>query len=241
MPESLTLEWAIMARATVSSAILLLAGLLLAGCGPTFVKPEYKMPFALIKPVTARVGLILDNELRAYHHEETRGGTSWNVELGPVTARMWEDMFRTSFTEVRVFNSLDEAIAGSGNLQILAQPRIEQFSFATDKETVGGHWAATIRYRLGVFSPMGQPVDSLTLTGYGNSFDDGGQKSSLDHAARAAMRDTSAKFLVQLPRQPIAARLATGVVIDVPASPMLTADVIEAVPINPPQGVRPAP
>jgi hypothetical protein len=55
------------------------------------------------------------------------------------------------------------------------------------------------------------------------------------------MRDTSAKFLVQLPRQPIAARLASGQVIDVPTAPVLTADAIEAVPINPPQGVRPAP
>ena len=235
-------------RTTVSSAIVLLTLgcvltplLLLGGCGPTIVKPEYQMPRALIVPVNARVGLVLDNELRAWRHEETRAGTDWKVELGAVTARMWEGMLKTSFTEVHVFRSLDEAIAGSGNLQILAQPRIEQFSFATDRETVGGYWAATIRYRLGVFSPTGQPVDSLTLTGYGNSFDEGGPKSSLDHAARAAMRDTSAKFLVQLPRQPIAARLATGAVIDVPTAPMLSADVIEAVPINPPQGIRSAP
>jgi hypothetical protein len=226
---------------SLSPRLILALALALAGCGPTIVKPEYQMPHALIVPVNARVGLILDNELRAYRHEETRGGTNWKVELGPVTAKMWEDVLKTSFTEVHVFNSLDEAIAGSGNVQILAQPRIEQFSFATDKETVGGHWAATIRYRLGVFSPTGQPVDSLTMTGYGNSFDEGGSKSSLDHATRAAMRDTSAKFLVQLPRQPIAARLASGQVIDVPTAPVLTADAIEAVPINPPQGVRPAP
>jgi hypothetical protein len=237
MPESLTPRRARLLLA----AGLLLPLVLLGGCGPTIVKPEYKMPFALIRPVTARVGLVVDDQLRAYRHEETRNGTDWKVELGPVSARMWEDMLKTSFTEVRVFNSLDEAIAGSGDLQILAQPRIEQFSFATDKETVGGHWAATIRYRLGVFSPTGQPVDSLTLTGYGNSYDDGGSKSSLDHAAVAAMRDTSAKFLVQLPRQPIAARLASGQVIDVPTAPMLTAAAIEAVPIHPPQGVRPAP
>jgi hypothetical protein len=226
---------------SLSPRLILALALALAGCGPTIVKPEYQMPHALIVPVNARVGLILDNELRTYRHEETRGGTNWKVELGPVTAKMWEDVLKTSFTEVHVFNSLDEAIAGSGNVQILAQPRIEQFSFATDKETVGGHWAATIRYRLGVFSPTGQPVDSLTMTGYGNSFDEGGSKSSLDHATRAAMRDTSAKFLVQLPRQPIAARLASGQVIDVPTAPVLTADAIEAVPINPPQGVRPAP
>ena len=51
----------------------------------------------------------------------------------------------------------------------------------------------------------------------------------------------SAKFLVQMPRQPIAVRLASGQVIDAPTSPLLTADVIEAVPIEAPQGVRPAP
>lgn len=234
-------------RSAVSSAIVLLAvGLLLVlvllgGCGPTRVQPDYQMPRPLVASVPAHVGLILDNELRAWRHEETRSGTDWVVDLGPATAKMWEDVFKAAFTDARIFSSLDEAVAASGDLQVLAMPRIEQFSFATERETVGGHWAATIRYRLGVYSPMGQPVDSLTLSGYGNSFDDGGSKKSLIHAARAAMRDASAKFLVQLPRQPVAARLAAGQVIDAPTAPMLTADAIEAVPIEPTQAVRPAP
>jgi hypothetical protein len=236
MPESLT-----MLRAVATALVATIAAIAITACGPSLVRPEYQMPPALIKPVTARVGLILDNELRAWRHEETRGGTDWNVELGQATAQMWEDMFKAAFTEARVFGSLDEALAASGDLQALVQPRIEQFSFATEQETVGAHWAATIRYRLGVFSPMGQPVDSLTLTGYGNSYDEGGAKKSLHFASRAAMRDASAKFLVQLPRQPIAARLASGQVIDAPTAPMLTANTIEAVPIDPPQGVRPAP
>ena len=120
------------------------------------------MPKPLVTPVTARVGLILDQELLAYHHQETRAGTDWDVELGPATAKMWEDAFKAAFTDARIFNSLEEAIAGGSDLQALAQPRIEQFSFATARETVGGHWAATLRLRLGVFSPTGQPVDSLT-------------------------------------------------------------------------------
>jgi hypothetical protein len=235
MPEPLTTPGAGAPRALLVLAVALVA----AGCGPTRVKPEYQMPRALITPVPAHVGLILDNELRAYHHEETRAGSDWSVDLGPGHAQMWEAVFKAAFSDARVFSSLDEALAASGDLQVLAQPRIEQFSFSTDRETVDGHWAVTIRYRLGVFSPMGQPVDSLTLTGYGNSRDDGGSRKSLDHATRAAMRDASAKFLVQLPRQPVAARLAAGQVIDAPTSPMLTADAIEAVPIDPPQGVRP--
>lgn len=240
MPEPLTTSSAM--RHTMSRAWLFIAVLLaVTGCGVTRVKPDYQMPHALITPVTAHVGLVLDSELLGYHHDETRAGTDWSIDLGSGTARMWEDIFKAAFTEVRVFKSLDEAVAASDGLQALAQPRVDQYSFATNRETTGEHWAATVRYRLGVFSPTGQLVDSLTLSGYGNSYDDGGAKESLIHATRAAMRDASAKFLVQMPRQPIAARLASGQVIDAPTSPVLTADVIEAVPIEAPQGVRPAP
>ena len=236
MPESLTLS-----RAIAIFALALAALVLTGGCGPTLVKADYQMPHPLITPVKARVGLILDKELLAYHHQETRAGTDWDVELGTATAKMWEDAFKAGFTDARIFGSLDEALAASSDLQAFAQPRIEQFSFATARETVGGHWAATLRLRLGVFSPTGQPVDSLTMNGYGNSFANGGAKKSLAFATRAALRDASAKFLVQMPRQPIAARLAAGDVIDAPTAPMLTADVIEAVPIDPVQAVRPTP
>jgi len=236
MPESLTLP-----RALALLVLALAAPVLISGCGPTLVKADYQMPKPLVTPVTARVGLILDQELLAYHHQETRAGTDWDVELGPATAKMWEDAFKAAFTDARIFNSLEEAIAAGSDLQALAQPRIEQFSFATARETVGGHWAATLRLRLGVYSPTGQPVDSLTMNGYGNSYGNGGSKKSLGFASRSALRDASAKFLVQMPRQPIAARLSAGDVIDAPTAPMLTAGAIEAVPIEPTQAVRPAP
>jgi hypothetical protein len=236
MPQSLTLP-----RAIALPALALTALALISGCGPTLVKADYQMPKPLVTPVTARVGLVLDDELRRYHHQETRAGTDWDVELGEATAKMWEDVFKVAFTDARVFNSLEEAIAGAGDLQALAQPRIEQYSFATNRETVGGHWASTLRLRLGVFSPTGQPVDSLTMNGYGNSFGNGGSKKSLGFATRSALRDASAKFLVQMPRQPIAARLAAGGVIDAPTAPTLTANAIEAVPIDPVQTVRPTP
>jgi hypothetical protein len=236
MPQSLKLH-----RAIALTVLALAAAALTGGCGPTLVKADYQMPKPLITPVTARVGLILDDELRGYHHQETRAGTEWDIQLGEATAKMWEDVFKVAFTEARVFGSLEEAIAASSGLQALAQPRIEQYSFATGRETVGGHWASTLRLRLGVFSPTGQPVDSLTMNGYGNSYGNGGSKKSLGFATRSALRDASAKFLVQMPRQPIAARLSAGDVIDAPTAPMLTADAIEAVPIDPVQAVRPAP
>ena len=57
MPESMK---------SLRRAVPVLPLVLLAGLRAVHVKPEYQMPHALIVPVNARVGLVLDNELRAY-------------------------------------------------------------------------------------------------------------------------------------------------------------------------------
>jgi hypothetical protein len=204
----------------------------LAGCGAIQVKPDQPLPHALMKPMQAHVGLVLDGELRAFRHEETRGGRDWKVELGPGHVHLMESMFAASISAVDTFKSIDEAKAATG-IQALFQPAIEQFSFATDSETTGGYWAVTIRYRIGVLSPQGEPVDSLTLTGYGSSLGAGGAGPSLTRATGVAMRDAASKFLVQLPRQSLAAQLRGGQVMQASAAAAPDVDPIEAVPILP--------
>ena len=48
------------------------------------------------------------------------------------------------------------------------EPRIEQFSFASAKETGGVYCAVTIRYQILIYAPNGELIDTLTLTGYGS-------------------------------------------------------------------------
>ncbi len=211
-------------------AVLLPA--MLAACGGVQVRPQHGLPRPLLQPMSASAGLLIDEELRRYKHEETRGGSEWLVELGEGHDKLFRSIFGSSFDRLQVFETLDAARAGTG-MQVIFRPQIEQFSFATSRETSGAYWAVTIRYRIGVLSPAGEPVDSFTLTGYGSALNAGRSAASLTAATRIAMRDAAAKFLVQMPRQALAKRLREGQVVSIADAAAAAIDVIEAVPIEP--------
>jgi hypothetical protein len=208
-----------------------LAGVL-AGCSSVKVRPELKLPRAVMQPMNARAGLVLEQQLRNYVHEETRGGGDWKIELGPGHEQMFKSVLGASIANLQVFTNVDAARAGSG-MQVLFVPHIEQFSFATANETSGAYWAVTIRYRIGLLTPQGEAIDTLSLTGYGSALGAGRAAPSLTAATQAAMRDAASKFLVQLPRQPIAKKLLQGQSLTASDASSTAIDAIELVPILP--------
>jgi hypothetical protein len=210
-----------------------LAVLLLAGC-TVRLRPEFQVPQPLMQPMSAQVGLVLDEPLRTYFHEETRSGGEWKIDLGTGHDKLFRSVFGASFQPLQVFGDLDGARAASG-LQVIFEPRIEQFSFVTALET-SGHWAVTIRYRIAVLDPAGTPVDSFTLTGYGSALGERSTEASLTVATRAAMRDAASKFLVQMPRQALAQKLMAGQPVSVADRAVVSVDVVEVVPIDPSGG-----
>ena len=182
---------------------------LLSGCSGVKVRPDAKLPHAMVQPLAVRAGLVLEQELRTYVHVESRGGNDYAVDLGAGHEHLFKDVLGASIANLQVFNNVDAARAGTG-MQALFVPHIEQFSFATANETSGGYWAVTIRYRISVLSPQGEPVDTLTLTGYGSAQNAGMSAASMTAATQSAMRDAAAKLLVQLPRQPLTQKLIAG-------------------------------
>lgn len=220
-------------RAALRGTLAVLALLLAAGCSVR-LRPEFRMPQPLMQPMNAQVGLLLDESLRGYVHEETRSGGGWKLELGAGHEKMFRDVFGASFQSLHVYGDLEGARAANG-LQVIFEPGIEQFSFVTASET-DGYWAVSIRYRIAVLDPAGAPVDTFTLTGYGSSVGERGSEASLTAATRAAMRDASAKFLVQMPRQSLAQKLLAGQRVSVADRAAASVDVVEMVPIDPPGG-----
>jgi hypothetical protein len=212
-----------------------LLAILLSACGDVSIKPEAILPKPLIVPLPADVGLIIPTDTRKYVDKETRYGVEWKVDLGPGEVRLMQDVFKDLFHHVQEFKDLDAARAGK-DLKALFETRVDQYSFVTSRETKGRYYAVTIRYRINLYTPQGEKVDSYTLTGYGNSLALGmsGGKP-LTQATVAAMRDAAAKFLVQFPEQPAGQQLARNetVVADKPSTSAEAAQ-IEAVPIDEP-------
>jgi hypothetical protein len=183
---------------------------LFAACGGVAIKPQTSLPKPLIPALPARVGLVNPADMRNFTHKETRWGVEWTIALGPGNARLWSEAFRAEFRDVEALSDT-AAIATSKGLGAAFEPRIEQYSFATSRETGGDYCAVTIRYRLNVYAPDGKLADSLTLTGYGNSAASGMSAGPpLEQATRAAMSDAAAKFLVQFSDLALAKTLEKG-------------------------------
>jgi hypothetical protein len=219
--------------------LIALVGLLVA-CSDVSIKPVAHLPKPLITPIPAAVGLVIPAETRGYVDQETRFGIDWKVDLGPGEAKLMRDTFNDLFQHVEEFNDLEsakanvKASANAKELRALFETRVDQYSFVTARETGGRYYAVTIKYRINLYTPQGDQVDSYTLTGYGNSLAMGmsGGKP-LTQATVAAMRDAAAKFLVQFPDQPLGQQLVRNepIVVDKPTI-SAEAALIEAVPID---------
>jgi hypothetical protein len=209
---------------------------MLSGCGGVIIKPEPKLPNALIEPIPARVGVVMPDEMKKFAHKETRWGVDWQVNLGGGHEHLVHDLFKSAFKDVEEGESLEKVKLIPG-LKAIFEPRIEQYSFATARETGGRYYAVTIRYRVDLYTPAGEKADSYTLTGYGNALAKGVSSGKpLERASTAAMRDAAAKFLVQFPEQPAGKRLVLNEPVEAEKTQLAEAglNVIEAVPIDEP-------
>lgn len=180
----------------------------LTACGGVQIKPDKALPKPILQAIPARVGLVIPADMRNFTHNETRWGVEWTIALGDGHTHLMKEVFKDSFDQVQEFKDLDEA-RNAPDIKAIFEPRIEQYSFVTARETGGRYYAVTIRYRINLYTPTGEKADSLTLTGYGNALAKGVSSGKpLEEASLSAMRDAAAKFLVQFPDQPAGAKLA---------------------------------
>lgn len=232
------------ARSLTRGATLACAALALAGCGGVNIAPVPVIPKALVTAAPATVGVVIPADMKNYTHTETRGGVSWNIALGAGHQQHMRALYAAGFREVIEFVDMAAARQATG-LAAIFEPRIEQYSFATARDTGGEYVAVTIRYRINLYAPDGGPVDSFTLTGYGSGPASGASSGApLDVATRNAMRDATAKFLTQFPAQKVSAALARGERLvarpQVVAGGPAAVERIEAVPVREPRR-RPPP
>lgn len=219
------------------SLLAVAAAATLAACGGVEIKPDPVLPRALVEPLPTAVGVVIPSDMRNFKQEEERYGSTWKVDLGAGHLHLVKDLFKAAFRDVSEFSDLDTAKAAPG-LKALFEPRIEQYSFATARDTGGRYYAVTVRYRINMYTPTGELADSFTLSGYGSALAKGlSSGKPLEIASIGAMRDAAARFLVQFPSQSAGRTLAKNEPIAVApkgAASAVNADAagIEAVPIE---------
>jgi hypothetical protein len=205
----------------------------LSACGDVNVAANAEFPRPLIEPLPLRLGVYYSDEFAKYQHAEERWGVEWKVELGQFHVTMADRLFASAFRDTV---KLKAPADGQGSdVRAVVEPRIEQYSFITPRDTGAKYYAVTIKYRLNIFAPDGRLADSLTFTGYGSAVSSGMTSTKpMLLATRKAMRDAAAKFLVQFPEQDVVKKLVAGL-------PLTSGDgvagsgTLETVPILDPQ------
>jgi hypothetical protein len=106
------------------------------------------------------------------------------------------------------------------------EPVLEDFAFVTPIDSGSPMYAASLRYKINLYSPAGELAESWTFTGYGSqpaSQFPGKGDEALALATRLAMRDAGAKLAAEFREQAIARGL-------LPASGPATPTEVEAPP-----------
>ena len=203
---------------SASNSIRRIAGMLVAtavvavvaSCGEVKIATEPKLPPALITQLPLTVGVYYGDRFRNYTHREDRWGAGYEIKLGPGHVHLVDRLFKLEFKHTVPVASL-AALPKNPPYSVILEPRIERYSFLTARDTGGKYFAVTIDYRLDLYNPQGERIDSLTFVGYGS--EEGSSMSTekpLEAATRAAMRDAAAKFLVQFPEQLTVKKLVAG-------------------------------
>jgi hypothetical protein len=223
-------------------ATLFAAGVALVGCGGVKVRATSAVPVPLVDELPLKAGIYYSPEFRNYVAREERWGTKWEITLGPAHVVQIDRLAKAMFASVT--SVADVAKPPEPPLDVIVEPRFEEYSFVTPRDAGAELFAVTIKYRVNVYDGAAHLVDSLVFTGYGNAAAGGlSSTTPLAVATQKAMRDAGAKFATEFPEQPVVQKLARHEAVE----PLPSGSAVAAAPggsigeVTPPAGAPPAP
>jgi hypothetical protein len=197
------------AASVAFAAGALLAALALAGCGGVQVKPQDQVPTPLVDELPLRAGIHYSPEFREYVHREERWGTKWEAQLGGAHVTKLDRLLHAMFPQL--VDVEDLARPPQPPLQLILEPRFEEYSFITPRDAGAEYYAVTIKYRMNLYDGQARLIDSLVYTGYGNEKGGGlTTEGPLVVATQKAMRDAGAKFSTEFQEQSTVRKLLAG-------------------------------
>lgn len=171
----------------------------LAGCGAS-VPVMSEFPTPLVRPVDARVGILLDDALTSYEHEENLAQHSrWSIQLGDANSALFGPLIESMFTETTVISELP----ATADLDAVMRPQLDKFEFDVPVGSDAKFVEVWLQYTMHLTGPDGTVISEWPVTGYGKSkVGRLRNNESLRKAAVRAMREVGAQIVTKFSSQP---------------------------------------
>lgn len=174
----------------------------LAGCASE-VTVEASFPTPLVERLPVSMGLLFDEELNSYvHDEELPQQSQYTIRLGDANVAMLSPLFDSMFTSTRRVDALPVEGSSGAALDGVIKPELETFEFevpAGERDEFVEVW---MQYRIRLYEPGGELVAEWPVSGYGRKEFGGDRTDALNTAAVVAMREVGATISTEFATQP---------------------------------------
>lgn len=180
---------------------LALACTAISGCSTSLVVNAI-FPQPLVDPLPVRVGIIFDEALSTYAHEEKiPQQASYSIQLGDANVSMLSQLFDSMFASTEPVVGLPLEMADQGRLDAVIKPELERFEFDVPIQRTDNFVEVWMQYQMRLYETDGQLIAEWPVTGYGKA-EHGNRGAALNRAAVVAMREVGAEISTEFSAQP---------------------------------------
>ena len=172
-----------------------------AGCSTSLVvNAEFPQP--LVDPLPVRIGVLLDETLATYAHEEKiPKQASYSIQLGQANVSMLNRLFSSMFVTAEPVVALPLAAEEQGRLDAVIKPELERFEFDVPVRRTDEFVEVWMQYQLRLYETDGRLITEWPVTGYGKA-EHGSRGAALNRATVVAMREVGAVISTEFSEQP---------------------------------------
>ena len=173
----------------------------LAGCSTSLVV-DADFPRPLVEPLPVRIGVLYDEALSNFAHEEKiPQQSSYSIQLGEANVSMLNQLFSSMFIATEPVVELPLEAGAHQRIDAVIRPELERFEFDVPVQRTDEFVEVWMQYQLRLYQPDGELIAEWPVTGYGKA-EHGNKGAALHRAAVVAMREVGAEISTEFSAQP---------------------------------------